>query len=178
MLLGLVALRVVPSAGQVWSLGAAGRCCQNVSSIKDISVCPNVFKGSRVVVGFKAMVLPLQPCTSPHFLQNVLPFRFLRYFPKWDMPPAVPSMWWALPIILYPAAEATLVNTTLQSQLRVYVEYRSCCRAGLAPGWDSETWLIPSQRCRKAQRWRNLIQQNMHLVIFNHSNYIFQQVFV
>lgn len=37
--------------------------------------------------------------------------------------------------------KATLVNRTLQSNLRVYVEYRSCCRAGLAPGWDSDAWL-------------------------------------
>ena len=32
------------------------------------------------------------------------------------------------------------MNQTLQSNRRVYVEYRSCCRAGLAPGWDSVAW--------------------------------------
>ncbi|CAK9041028.1 unnamed protein product [Durusdinium trenchii] len=38
----------------------------------------------------------------------------------------------------YAMAFALLVNQTLDSNLRIYVEYRSCCRAGLAPGWDSD----------------------------------------
>ena len=82
MLLGLVALRVVPSAGQVWSLGAAGRCCQNVSSIKDISVCPNAFNGSREYVEHSRWLQGDGPPTSTLHITSffaalyVLPFRF------------------------------------------------------------------------------------------------------
>lgn len=30
------------------------------------------------------------------------------------------------------------MNASLAPKLKVYVEYRACCRAGLAPGWDSD----------------------------------------
>ncbi|CAJ1349678.1 unnamed protein product [Effrenium voratum] len=44
----------------------------------------------------------------------------------------------------YASAFATLVNSSLDPGLRVYVEYRSCCRAGLAPGWDSQENAVQS----------------------------------
>ena len=30
------------------------------------------------------------------------------------------------------------MNASLSPSLKVYVEYRACCHAGLAPGWDSD----------------------------------------
>ncbi|CAE7208097.1 TNXB [Symbiodinium pilosum] len=39
---------------------------------------------------------------------------------------------------------AGLVNRSLKAELSVYVEYRSCCRSGLAPGWDSQENAVQS----------------------------------
>ncbi|CAE7947537.1 TNXB [Symbiodinium sp. KB8] len=39
---------------------------------------------------------------------------------------------------------ALLVNRSLNDQLKVYVEYRSCCLNGLAPGWNSQENAVQS----------------------------------
>mmetsp|Transcript_134092 Transcript_134092/g.428462 ORF Transcript_134092/g.428462 Transcript_134092/m.428462 type:complete len:2501 (-) Transcript_134092:185-7687(-) len=44
----------------------------------------------------------------------------------------------------YASSFAELVRTSLRADLRVFVEYRSCCVNGLAPGWDSQENAVQS----------------------------------